>query len=146
MDKDEVSSEDVEIRSRRLIEERRNSATGEKQHLKEVSKQKRKCIRDKKESKRQEKIQRILEECRGIKNISCIKSARKRVESLKTTEARQSHREKGSQMSSANSNAKIFDSTETEEKFQNTLSHDTRAVGEKKTMEKMTLKNTLDHR
>ena len=80
-DKDEVSNEDVEIR--RLIEERRNTATGEKQHLKEVSKQKRKCIRDKKESKRQEKIQRILEECRGIKNISCIKSARKSVKSLK---------------------------------------------------------------
>ena len=76
-DNDEVSNEDVENRS--LIEERRNTAKGEEQHLKEVSKQIRKCIRDKTRSKREEKIQRILEECRGVKNISCIKSASKRV-------------------------------------------------------------------
>ena len=74
---DEVTNEDVEIK--RLIEERRNAARGEKQHLKVVSKQIRKCIRDKKRSKRQEKIQRILEEFSFIKNISCSKSAKKRV-------------------------------------------------------------------
>ena len=55
------------------------TARGEKQHLSEVSKQIRKCIIDKRRSKRQEKIQRILEEFRGIKNISCIESAKKRV-------------------------------------------------------------------
>ena len=74
-DNDEVSNEDVEIR--RLVEERRNTARGEKQHLKEVSKQIRKCISDKNRSIRQEKLQRILEECRDI--ISGINSARKRV-------------------------------------------------------------------
>ena len=62
---------------RRLIEERTNTARGEKQHLKDVCKHERKCIRDKKRSRRQEKIQRILEDCRGIKNISGIKPARK---------------------------------------------------------------------
>ena len=36
------------------------------------------CIRDKKRSGRQEKIQRILEEVSGIKNISNIKPSRKR--------------------------------------------------------------------
>ena len=76
-DKDEVSNEDVE--TRRVIEVRRNIRKGEKQHMKEVNKQIRKCTRDKKRSNRQEKIQRILEEFRGIKNISGIKSAKKRV-------------------------------------------------------------------
>ena len=47
---DEVTSEDENIR--RLIEERRNTARGEKQHLKEVSKQIRKCIRNKKRIKK----------------------------------------------------------------------------------------------
>ena len=50
---DEVSKEDVEIR--RLTEERRNTSKGEKQRLKDLSKQIRKCIRDKKRTKRQEK-------------------------------------------------------------------------------------------
>ena len=65
---DEVTSEHVNIR--RLIEERRNTAREKKHHLREVSKQIRKCIRDKQRSKMQEKIQRIFEEFRGIKNIS----------------------------------------------------------------------------
>ena len=55
----EVTNEDVEISW--LIEDRRNTARREKQHLNEVSKQIRKCIRDKKRSKRQENVQRILE-------------------------------------------------------------------------------------
>ena len=54
---EEVSIEDVDIR--RLIEERKSTAKGEKQRLKELSKQIRKCIRDKKRTKKQEKIERI---------------------------------------------------------------------------------------
>ena len=93
-DNDEVSNEDVE--TRRLIEERRNTTRGEKQHLKEVSKQIRKCNRDKKRSRSQEKIQRILEECRGTKNISGIKSVRKRVliPTVKKRQRRDNHIEK----------------------------------------------------
>ena len=41
---DEVTNENVEIK--RFIEGRRNTARGQKQHLKEVSKQIRKCTRD----------------------------------------------------------------------------------------------------
>ena len=61
---------------RRLIEERRNTVEGDKHHLKELSKKIKKCIRDRKRTKRQEKTQRILQEFRGIKSISCIKSGR----------------------------------------------------------------------
>ena len=46
--------------------------------MKEVSKKIKKCIRDNQRSRRQEKIQRILEAFRGIKNISNIKSAKKK--------------------------------------------------------------------
>ena len=42
-----------------------------------------KCIRDRKRSRRQEKIQRILEEFKGIENMSNIKPARKRTPSPK---------------------------------------------------------------
>ena len=102
----EVTNEDVEIR--RLIEERRNTARGYKQHLKEASKQIRKCTRDKKRSKRQEKIQRILEEFRGIKNIFAFYQRRREClfQKFKTTKVIQSHRKKGLQMSSANSSRK----------------------------------------
>ena len=62
---------------RRLIEERRTTPREEKQRLKEVSKQLRKCIRDKKRAKRQEEIQRILEDFKGIKKIPGIKSAKR---------------------------------------------------------------------
>ena len=41
----------VKMKNKRLIEERRNTASGEKYHLREVSKQVRKCIRDKKDQK-----------------------------------------------------------------------------------------------
>ena len=58
---------------RRLMEERRNTAKGDKPQLKELSKRIKKCIRE-----RQEKTQRILEEFRGIKSMSSIKSGRKR--------------------------------------------------------------------
>ena len=36
------------------------------------------CIRERKRTKRQEKIQQILEKIRGIRRKSCIKSGRKR--------------------------------------------------------------------
>ena len=141
-DKDEVSNEDVEFR--RLTEVRRNIPKGEKKHLKELSKQRRKCIRDEKRSRRQEKIQRILEECRGIKNISGIKSARKRVlipkVKSKTTKARQSHRETGLQMSSANSTANFLKAMKMKRSFTKPLSHDTRSVYDEKSMETITIK------
>ena len=74
---DGVSKEDVEIR--RLIEERRSTAKGEKQRLKVLSKQIRKCSRDKKRIKRQDKIQRILDDFKGIKNTPGINSAKRRI-------------------------------------------------------------------
>ena len=43
------------------------------QILKELSKRFKKCIRERKRTKRQEKTQQILEEFRGIKSTSCIK-------------------------------------------------------------------------
>ena len=60
---------------RRPIEERRNTVKGDKHQL---SKRIKACIRDRKRTKRQEKIQRILEEFRGIKSFSCTTSGRKR--------------------------------------------------------------------
>ena len=56
---------DEEIK--RLIEERRHIARGNKQHMKEVSKKIKKCIRGKKRARMRENFQRILEEFRGIK-------------------------------------------------------------------------------
>ena len=50
---------------------RRKVKKEDKGRLKEVSKKIKKCIRD-------EKIQRVLEEFKGIKNISNIKSVRKK--------------------------------------------------------------------
>ena len=73
---EEISKGDVEIRP--LIEERRTTPKEEKQRLEEVSKQ-RNSIRDKKRAKRQEEIQRKLEDFKGIKNSSGIKSANRRV-------------------------------------------------------------------
>ena len=51
----------------------------EKQRLKEVSKCTKKCIRDKKRVKRQQVIQIILEDFKGVSNIPGIKSAKKKV-------------------------------------------------------------------
>ena len=72
---EEISNEDVEIR--RLIEERRNTPKEENQRLKEVSK----CIKNApdKKMKRQQDIQRKIEDFWGVKNIPGIKSAKKRV-------------------------------------------------------------------
>ena len=46
--------------------------------MKNVSKKIKECIRDKRRSRRQEKIQQILEEFKGVKNISSIKFPKKR--------------------------------------------------------------------
>ena len=74
---EEISRIDAEIR--RLIEERRCTPKEEKQRLKEVSKCIKKCIRDKKRVKRQQAIQRILEDFKSVSNIPGIKSAKKKV-------------------------------------------------------------------
>ena len=73
---EEISKKDVEIR--RLTEERRSTPKEEKQRLKEVSK----CInlyQREKRMKRQQDIQRILEDFKGVRNIPGIKSAKRRV-------------------------------------------------------------------
>ena len=64
-------------RFQRLIGLRRSTPKEEKQRLKEVSKSIKKCIRDKKRVKRQQVIQRILEDFKGVSNIPGIKSAKK---------------------------------------------------------------------
>ena len=63
----------------RLIEERRKLPKEEKYRLKELSKKIKKCIREKKRMKRQHDIERILEEFKGIRNITRVKSAKKRI-------------------------------------------------------------------
>ena len=65
-------------RSWRSSKKEGNFKKDDKQQSKEVSKKIKKCINDKKGSRRQENIQQILEEFKGIKNISCIKSAKQR--------------------------------------------------------------------
>ena len=64
---------------RKLIEERRNTAKGDRHQLKELNKRIEKCIRERKRTKRQEKIQRILEEFRGTKENHASKNGRKRM-------------------------------------------------------------------
>ena len=68
--------------------------------------------------------------CRGIKNISCVKSARKRVliPKVKNDKGDTISSRKGIAKISSSNSTKIYLSNETEEKLQNTLSHDTRAV------------------
>ena len=80
-------------------------------------------------------------------NISGINSARKKVLIPK------SKIDKGETITSRRGIAnalgefysKPYGSNETEEKLQNTLSNDTRAVDEEKTMGKITIKDTLDY-
>ena len=75
--KEECVDKDAEIL--RLIEERRSMPKEEKQRLKDLSKNFKKCIREKKRMKRKQDIERILEEFKGIRNIPRIKTAKKRV-------------------------------------------------------------------
>ena len=72
---------DKEAEILRLIEERRSMPKGEKQRLKDLSKS-----REKKRMKRQQDIERILEEFKGIRNIPGIQTAKKRI--LITTKER----------------------------------------------------------
>ena len=60
-----------------LIDERKRIKKYDKERLKEVSKKKN-ASRDTKRSRRQEKIQRILENFKGIRSISSIKSEKKK--------------------------------------------------------------------
>ena len=62
----------------RLIEERRSMPKEEKQRLKDLSKSI-KNASEKKRMKRQQDIERILEEFKGVRNIPRIKTAKKRV-------------------------------------------------------------------
>ena len=73
---EEKHKKDNEIK--RLIEERRSIPNSDQQQLKEVSKRIKKCARNKNRAKRKEMTQQILEQFRGIKNISQIKSAKKK--------------------------------------------------------------------
>ena len=128
----EDTSEDETIR--RLIEERRGIARGEKQHLKEVSQQIRKCIRNKKRSKRQDKIQGVLEELRGINNISCIEPAKKRmlVPKVENEIGDTITSRKGIVNVFGEFYSKIFADDGTEEKPQNTLIHEIRTDDDEK--------------
>ena len=74
---EEFLDKDAEIL--RLIEERRSTPKEEKQRLKDLSKSIKKCIREKKRMKRQQDIQRILEEFKGVRNIPGINTAKKKV-------------------------------------------------------------------
>ena len=66
-------------RIRALVQERKTTAKHEKDRIRELSKEIKKCIRDNKRTKRQEKIQKILEKVKGTKNISNIKTVKKRI-------------------------------------------------------------------
>ena len=57
-------------KNRALIQERKTIVKHEKDRIREISKKIKKCIRDHKRMKRQEKIQKILEEVKGTRNIS----------------------------------------------------------------------------
>ena len=74
---EEFLDKDAEIL--RLIKERRSTPNEEKQRINDLSKRIKKCIREKKRMKRQQDIQRILEDFKGVRNIPRIKSAKKKV-------------------------------------------------------------------
>ena len=50
-----------------------------KERIREISKKIQKCIREKKRKKRQVKIQKILEDLKGTRNILSIKSVKRRI-------------------------------------------------------------------
>ena len=74
---DEFLDKDAEIL--RLIKERRSTPKEKKQRIKDLSKRLKKCVRERKRMKRQQDIQRILEEFKGVRNIPGIKTAKKKV-------------------------------------------------------------------
>ena len=75
--KDECVDKDAEIL--RLIEERRKKPKEERHRLNELSKKILKNVSEKKRVKRNHDIERILEEFKGVRNITRIKTAKKRV-------------------------------------------------------------------
>ena len=74
---DEISRKDAEIR--RFIELRRSTPKGRQTTNERIEQKHQKCIRDKKRMKRQQDIQPILEDFKGVSNIPRIKSAKKKV-------------------------------------------------------------------
>ena len=77
-----------------LIHERRTTKKDEKERFREVSKKIKKCIREKKEDDKTRTIQKILEELEGTKNISNVKSAKKRILIPKVKNRRNHHHKK----------------------------------------------------
>ena len=73
----EMNEKDERIRA--LIQERETTAKHNKDRIREISKEIKKCIRDNKRMKRRSKIQKILDKVKGTKNISSIKSVKKRI-------------------------------------------------------------------
>ena len=112
---DEISRKDVEIR--RLIELRRSTPKKEKQRVKELNKSIKTCIRDKKRVKRQQEIQKFLEDFKGVSNIPGIKSAKKKVliTKIKNERGEIITSRKGSPMSLVNSTKKLYDDNEQDE-------------------------------
>ena len=100
---DKISREDAEIR--RLIELTRNTSKEEKRRMKELSKSIKKCISDRKRLKRQQEIQKNLDDFKGVSNIPRIKSAQKKVliTKIKNEKEKSLHHVKGSPMSLVNS-------------------------------------------
>ena len=66
-------------RIRALVQQRKTIAKDKKDRIREISKEIKKCIRDNKRLKRQEKIQKNLEKVKGTKKITNIKSVKKRI-------------------------------------------------------------------
>ena len=62
-----------------LIQERKSTAKTEKEKISDISKKIKKCIRDNQRTKRQENTHKILEEVKGTRNISSVKSVKKRI-------------------------------------------------------------------
>ena len=66
-------------RIRALVQERKTTAKHNRDRIREISKDIKKYIRDNRRLKRQKEIQKILEKVKGTKNISSIKSMKKRI-------------------------------------------------------------------
>ena len=82
-----------------LIQERKTTAKHEKERIREISKKIKKCIRENKKEDKTRKIQKILEELKGTRNISSINSVKKRIlQTSKTQKAKTSTQDKESQM------------------------------------------------
>ena len=90
-----------------------------------------------KKSRRQEKIQWILEEFKGIKNTSCIKSAKKRtlIPKIKNEKTKQSHQEKEFGNVFGEFNSKLYAEEQCEEVEHDLRKSDTRTKKEGKSSE-----------